>query len=149
MLNLRDYDRMPTIGSAMTHFPRFVRSDAPVTEVEELMTSLKIRHVPVQAGGEVVGIVSERDLHRLVNPSLPRLDKMRIRAKDIMQRDVYLVEVGTPMAEVLHEMAERRLGSAVVLKNGRLAGIFSTIDVCRVLAHVLEERFPTGDGDAA
>ena len=67
-----------------------------------------------------------------------------------MQREVYTVDIGTPIAPVVATMAERRLGCAVVLKNGKLAGIFSTTDACDILAHVLEERFPGGDsGNAA
>lgn len=148
MIDLRDYDHMPPIGAAMTPFPSSVRSDAPVTEVENLMTRHRIRHIPVQSDGRIVGIVSERDLHRLVNPSLPRVDKQRIRVRDVMQHDVYVVEIGTPLATVLREMAERRLGSAVVTRNGKLVGIFSTVDACRILARDLEDRF-LGDDDAA
>jgi CBS domain-containing protein len=148
VIDLRDYDRMPPVGAAMTPFPSSVRSDAPVTEVEELMASHRIRHVPVQADGQIVGIVSERDLRRLINPALPAADKQRIRVRDVMQRDVYVVEIGTPLATVLGEMAERRLGSAVVTRNGKLVGIFSTVDACRILARELEERFLGGD-DAA
>jgi acetoin utilization protein AcuB len=148
VIDLRDYDRMPPVGAAMTPFPSSVHSDAPVTEVEALMASHRIRHVPVQVEGRIVGIVSERDLHRLINPALPRVDKQRIRVRDVMQRDVYVVEIATPLATVLGEMAERRLGSAVVTRNGKLVGIFSTVDACRILARELEERFLGGD-DAA
>jgi len=148
-VNLRDYDRMPTIGAAMTPFPRSVSSDEPITELEQLMRGLEIRHLPVQEEGTIVGIVSARDLDRLVNPSLPVVDRKRIRARDVMTRNVYCVEIGTPLFDALQVMAERRIGSAVVLKHGRLVGIFSTTDACRILAHVLEERFPPGGDEAA
>ena len=148
-MNLRDYDRMPTIGAAMTPFPRFVTGDTPISEVEELMASLGIRHVPVQEEGRVVGVVSKPEVGRLVGPSSTSADKQTILARDAMTHDPYVTEIGTPLAQVLHEMARRQLGSAVVLKHGKLAGIFSTTDACAVLAHVLDERFPPGDPDDA
>ena len=147
-MDLRDYEKMPVVGVAMTPFPHHVVAETPVIEVEELMAAHSIRHVPVLKEGKVVGIISERDLHRLVNPSLPTVNKRRIRARDIMVRDVYVVETTAPLADVLSQMAERRIGSTVVLRHGKLVGIFSVTDACRVLAHELETRFPQGP-DAA
>lgn len=148
-MDLRDFDKMPTVGVAMTPFPHSVLVDAPITEVEELMATHAIRHVPVQKEGSVVGIISQRDIQRLVNPSLPPVDKRRIRAREVMVSDVYVVETGTPLAEVVATMAERRIGSALVLRHGKLAGIFSVTDACRILAHELETRFPSGPDTAA
>lgn len=148
-MDLRDYDRMPMVGMAMTPFPHFVAPETPVTELERLIREHAIRHIPVQDKGRVVGIVSERDLRRLVNPSLPRVDKGRIKARDVMVSRVYVVETSTPLAQVLAEMAERRIGSTVVVRNGKLAGIFSVTDACRILARELVARFPKGPNDAA
>ena len=52
-------------------------------------------------------------------------------------------------ARAQRRMVEHRLGSCVVRRHGKLAGIFSTVDACRVLAEVLAERFPRGPSDAA
>ena len=148
-MDLRDYDRVPPVAAAMTPFPHYVLAETPVDEIEALMDQHAIRHVPVQQGREVVGMVSRRDLQRLVNPSLPAVDRRRIRARDIMVRDPFVVDFATPLDEVLQEMAERRIGSTVVVHNGRLAGIFSVTDACRVLAQVLEARFRPGPDEAA
>jgi CBS domain-containing protein len=50
----------------------------------------------------------------------------------------------TPLDEVTSEMATRHVGSAVVLRHGKLAGIFSTVDACRLLAEFLRDRFSEG-----
>jgi acetoin utilization protein AcuB len=147
-VDLRDYEKMPAVGAAMTPFPHFVRADTPITEVEQLMQAHQIRHIPVIDESKVVGIISERDLHRLVNPSLPAVNKKHIRARNVMVAHPYVVETKTPLAQVLAEMADRRIGSAVVVKGGKLAGIFSVTDACRILAHELRTRFPS-DNDAA
>lgn len=147
-MDLRDYRHMPPVSAAMTPFPYHVRVDDPVSEVERLMKQHGIRHVPVQDGGRVIGIISERDLEHLVNPALPARDRERIRARDVLVPDPYLVEMGAPLDEVVAEMARRQIGSAIVVRHQRLAGILSVADVCRVLSEILRQRFPRGD-DAA
>ena len=147
-MDLSDYRHMPPVSAAMTPFPYHVQAGAPISEVERLMQQHGIRHVPVQDGGRVVGIISERDLHQLVNPALPPRDHQRIRARDILIPDPYVVEMTAPLDEVLAEMSRRQIGSAIVVRHARLAGILSSTDVCRVLAEILRHRFSGGD-DAA
>lgn len=149
-MELRRYTHAPQVGTAMTPFPHFVKSADSVEDVEQLIREHGIRHVPVQDDGKVVGIISERDLRRLVNPSLPAVNKARIRARAVMLADPYVVEVDAPLASVVSEMADRHIGSAIVVKHGKLAGILSVTDVCRVLAEILNDLFPAGnDNDAA
>ena len=147
-MDLRDYRNMPPVSAAMTPFPYHVQADDPISEVERLMEQHRIRHVPVQEDGRVVGIISEGDLHHLVNPALPRRDHQRIRARDILVREPYVVELTAPLDEVVAEMARRQIGSAIVVRHERLAGILSYTDICRVLAEILRHRF-SGSDDAA
>jgi acetoin utilization protein AcuB len=92
-----------------------------------------IRHIPVQQEGRVVGIVSQRDLYHVVDRLLPNTDKTRIRARDIMVDEPYIVAFDTPLNEVAFEMAQRRIGSAIILRHEKLAGILSATDICRDL----------------
>ncbi|MEN8159379.1 MAG: CBS domain-containing protein [Myxococcota bacterium] len=148
-MRLAEFDRMPPVGVAMTPFPYAVGPDASVLEVEQLMEEHGIRHVPVQEDGHVLGIVSERDLHHLVHSALPKGDKRRLRVRHLLLSDVYSVEMSTPLAEVATEMARRHIGSAIVLRQGRLAGVFSAVDACRLLAEFLEDRFHPGEPEGA
>ncbi|MGH7288228.1 MAG: CBS domain-containing protein [Myxococcota bacterium] len=143
-MRLADYERMPSVGVAMTPFPYAVGPDASVREVEQLMDTHRIRHIPVQDDGRVLGIVSERDLHHLVHAALPEADKSRVRVRHLLLPDPYVVEMSAPLDEVAAEMAARHLGSAIVLRHGRLAGVFTAVDACRLLAEFLRDRFETG-----
>jgi len=143
-MHLADYERMPTVGAAMTPFPYSVGPDASVLEVERLMQAHRMRHVPVQDDGRVLGIVSERELHQLVHAALPDTDRSHLRIRHLLRHDPYVTEMATPLDEVAQEMAERHLGSAVVLRHGKLAGIFTTVDACLLLAEFLRDRFPEG-----
>jgi len=143
-MHLGDYEHMPSVGAVMTPFPHAVGPDATVLEVEHMMQAHRIRHVPVQEEGHVLGVVSERDLHQLVHTALPESDKARLRIRHLLRQPPYAVEMNTPLDEVLLEMAERQIGSAAVLRHGKLAGIFSTVDACRLLGEILRDRFRDG-----
>jgi len=149
-MNLHDYHKMPPVGAAMTPFPYSVHPDEPVAGVRRLMVEHGIRHIPVQEGGRVTGIISEHDLNPLERPALQAAKADELCARDLLNHEPYVVDFGTPLAEVVAEMAGRRIGSAIVVRHGKLAGILSVVDVCRVLAEILEDRFPAaGGGDAA
>jgi CBS domain-containing protein len=143
-MHLAQYERMPSVGAAMTPFPYSVGPDASVLDVENLMSSHRIRHVPVQQDGRVLGVVSERELRHLVHAALPEADKARLRIRTLLRQEPYVVEMTTPLDEVASEMAQRHVGSAVVVRHGKLAGIFSTVDACRLLAEFLRDRFAEG-----
>ncbi len=146
---MNKYKKMPSIGSVMTPFPYFVDADSSVAEIEGLMAEHKIRHVPVQQKGEVVGIVSERDLHHLVARSMPQSQKATMRARDVMVDEPYIVGFDTPLNQVVAEMEKRHIGSTLVLHHDKLAGILSVTDVCRILAEVLDAEFEPPEGDDA
>jgi acetoin utilization protein AcuB len=139
-MRLADYDHMPSVAALMTPFPYSVRPDDPVSLALGLIREHAIRHVPVREGDRVVGVVSERDLRGCDGDA---------RVRDVPVSIPYTVDLGTPLADVLREMAARGIGSAVVVRAEKLAGIVTATDVCRALAAVLESRFGPRGGHAA
>jgi acetoin utilization protein AcuB len=115
--------------------------------VERLMDEHQIRHIPVQQDGRVVGIISERDIYRLLERFLPEAQKEQIRARDIMIADPYVVSFEAPLNEIALEMAKRHIGSVIVLHHERLAGILSATDICRILAEIFEAEFSASTAD--
>jgi acetoin utilization protein AcuB len=144
---MKKYKKIPQVGSVMTPFPYFVNSDDTIAEVEQLMDEHHIRHIPVQQDGRVVGIISERDIYRLLEQFLPRGQKEQIRARDIMIAEPYVVSFDVPLNEVALEMARRHIGSVIVLHHEKLAGIVSATDICRILAEIFEAEFSAGTVD--
>jgi acetoin utilization protein AcuB len=151
MAALKRRKRMPIVGAVMTSFPYFVEGKETAAQMERMMDAHGIRHLPVQENGSVVGIVSERDLHHQVKRDAPDAEKIKVLARQIMVPDPYIVPFRTPLNEVVSEMSRRRIGSVLVERNGKLAGILSAMDVCRVFGEYLEAAFPTGrrGGDTA
>ena len=141
---LKKRRKMPVVGAVMTSFPYFVDANDNANEMESMMDEHSIRHLPVQEDGKIVGIVSERDLHHRIKRDAPSAEKDTILARHVMVSDPYVVSFRAPLSEVVFEMARRRIGSVIVQRQGKLAGILSAIDVCRILGEYLESTFPTG-----
>jgi len=146
---VKQLKKMPSVGAVMTSFPYSVDIEERVARIETMMDEHGIRHLPVQQNGKVVGVVSQRDLHHRIDRGAAAGDRDRLSARDVMVSDPYVVSFSTPLNEVMAQMALRHIGSAIVVRRGKLAGILSAVDVCRIFAEYLEALFPTGGGNAA
>ncbi len=133
-MSLTHLKRMPTVRVAMTPFPYSIDIDAPAEEAWEAMLEHEIRHLPVTSGGQLEGLISERDLRLVLRPGVER---EQVKVRDACHGKLYCIPDDTPLDEVLTVMAERHIGSAVVHRGGHLAGILTVTDVCRHLAEVL------------
>lgn len=142
-------DKIPAVKAVMTPFPYHVGVDDPLEEARRLMDEHGIRHLPVERGERLVGLISERDL-RLVESSAPNAAaRGHLKVGDACIFEPYAVDLETPLDVVAAEMARRHIGSAIVLRHGKLAGIFTVTDACRALSSVLRAIFPRGGNDAA
>jgi acetoin utilization protein AcuB len=129
----------PAIQKYMTTDPASIESTAKVREAQDLMSKLQIRHLPVTKDGVVVGIISDRDLKLVAAFSKVDIDQLVVA--DACHDDPYTVSPDALIHEVAAEMAQKHYGSAIVVQNGRLVGIFTAVDACRTLAEILEQRF--------
>jgi len=129
-------NRIPlTVGEYMTGSPITVGPRVTMAEARQLMRDHGVRHLPVMQAGLLSGIVSARDL-ALVE-SLPDVDPKNVAVEEAMSEDVYAIALDTPLRIVTAEMAERKLGSAVVVQDGKVVGVFTVTDACRALTLML------------
>lgn len=141
-------ERRPTIKSVMTPFPHSVDIDAPVARAQEIMRSHDMLHVPVEESGQLVGVATHLDIERRVGCAWRGAESIRVR--DVYVSNPYVVDLNTPLDRVLYEMAERQVDAALVVRKGKLVGVFTVVDACRLLARVVRARFaPSGGDDAA
>ena len=142
--------RIPQIKSVMTTFPFSVDAEASVSEALEFMQDHKIRHLPVTDDDKVVGLVSDRDIKLMLGPDFAYPDADELKVKDAMVPEPYSVEFDARLDTVLGHMAEQHIGSVVVMRHGRLVGMFTTSDACQAFAEFLRDQFRrSGGGDAA
>jgi CBS domain-containing protein len=120
-----------TIESVMTPQPFTIGRDQTLATAHTMMQSHHIRHLPVLERGELVGVLSQRDLYFVENIS--GVDVSKDHVDDAMSTDCYVVAPQASVREVAATMAERKLGSAVIVEAGRVIGIFTATDALRVL----------------
>lgn len=131
----------PKVKSVMTAFPYSVPLDAPIGAARKLMLDHQVHHLPVTKDGALVGIITDRDIKLLLGPELGSPDPKELTVEDGYVSDCFAVDLETPLVEVLEGMIERHLGAAVVTTHGRLAGIFTAVDACRVLHKHLKDTY--------
>ena len=118
--------------------------DDSLSTVEDIMTLGGVRHMPVVRGGQLVGVVSERDLLRASLSNLTEFGNEQRRAF------LQVVEIGRVMSsppKVIDSeasvkaaallMAECKIGCLPVVDSGKLVGMVTETDVLRYFAGVL------------
>ncbi len=135
--------KLPSIATLMTPFPFSVDVHEPASAAAAAMRRHEIRHLPVTDGETLVGVVSERDLGGgdEAEPDPP--------VSDLCVREALIVELTEPVDQVLMAMAEGHFDSALVVKRGKLAGIFTTTDACRLFSEFLRKQVRLDGGNDA
>lgn len=129
---------IPTIQKFMSTAPHSIGREQTLAQAHTMLRTNHIRHLPVLEGGRLVGMLTERDL-ALVE-TLKDVDPKKVTVEDAMSTEVYTVSPDARVDEVVGEMAEKKYGSAVVMQNHKVVGIFTTVDACRTLAELLATR---------
>ncbi|WP_437719467.1 CBS domain-containing protein [Sorangium sp. So ce448] len=139
---------MPKICAAelMTENPRTVRVSDPIGEAVDVLQTMDFRHVPVvNEQGELVGMLSDRDLRALQLPYSEdtavvdrALRKARGPVSTIMSGNVVSASPDADVTELMELMLDNKIGALPVVDGeGALVGIVSYVDVFRGL---LEEE---------
>lgn len=118
--------RRTTIRHVMTPVPYTIGSDQRLSKAHAMMRAHELRHLPVLRGGQLVGVLSQRDLYFL--ESLAGVDVEIDTVTDAMSADVYCVDPDEDLRDVAGLMALKRYGCAVVLERGHVVGIFTVTD---------------------
>ncbi|MBS1984209.1 MAG: CBS domain-containing protein [Bdellovibrionales bacterium] len=129
---------IPSIQKYMTTLPHSIGAEQKVDAAEKMMQEHRIRHLPVLKSGRLVGLLSDRDVKFVRGFASAHIETSTVA--DIAREDVYTVSPSTPLSEVVEAMISKKLGSAVVMDNGKLVGIFTDIDAMKALDHLLHTR---------
>ena len=122
-MRVRDYMTSPAIT---------VDERESVARAHSMMRDRGIRHLPVTRDGQLVGVVSERDIFLLL--SLHGLNAENEPVEEAMTEVPFTVHPDDPLALTARAMARGKFGSAVVVDDGHIVGILSVVDVLSGLA---------------
>ena len=129
---------VPTIQKYMTMIPHTIGADQTLAKAEKMMNEFHIRHLPVLQDGELVGILSDRDI-KLVE-SFKDVDPEKVKVDEAYTPDPYITSPSANLEEVCAEMATHRYGCVLVCDNKKLVGIFTWVDALKALDKLLSTR---------
>ena len=108
---------------------------------KEIMDQRRLRHFPVVEHGNVVGVVSQRDLFRASLASMLGYEERTKKAfldnlsiKGIMSDPPITVTADTGISEAARLMVEKKVGCLPVVDGKRLIGLVTETDFLKVLA---------------
>lgn len=129
---------IPQISKFMTTTPHSIRLDNTLDNAMEMMEKYNFRHLPVLDGGKLHGILTDRDIKNIL--SFEGADPKELLVSDAHTEEAFSVSPASHLDEVCAEMAERKIGSALVLDNNKLVGIFTWIDALKAMNELLHGR---------
>lgn len=125
----------------------------PKTTLPEALALVRhrgIRHLPVVEDGELVGIVSDRDLKRAMASPATSLEAHeltyllnRLSIAEIMTRSVITIAPMFPVEEAARLMVKEKISALPVTDGGRLVGIVTETDVLELFTKAMGADLPS------
>ena len=134
-----------TVRDVMTPHVYSVKGDSTLGEVARMMVERDIRAVPVvDDGGGLVGIVTHRELLRLLVPEFQQraksgehrrsgADPQLVLVRDAMSRSVLCLSDEQPLADVANLMNSKDVDRFPVVREGVVVGFLTRADLIRRL----------------
>ena len=132
---------MLDVSEIMTRNPEHIESSEPVQEAVNRLFELDVRHLPVVDGnGELVGVLSDRDLLEFSQPYemqaanvAPSSEREATPVSDLMSGDVIWAHPEDDVTEIIDLMIDQKIGAIPIVDpiEGNLVGILSYVDILR------------------
>jgi len=113
--------------------------DATCREAYRRFKEAGIRRAPVLMGDRLVGIVSERDLLRVLPGTLGQVstpageEGLQIPVETVMAREVHTVNPNDHLEVAVQLMLKYKIGGIPVVEAGRLRGIITESDIFKAV----------------
>lgn len=137
----------------MKKHPHTIKARDTIEHARQVMEEHRINQLPVVHGGELVGIVTDRDL-RDAYPSV-LADPMRKASPDphdvlvesVMTTNVITMNPGDGVVAAASLMRRERVGALPIIEGKRLVGILTRSDLLEALIAVgsLVDAKPNGE----
>jgi len=126
------------VREIMMGSPVTLKPDDTLDLANDVISLGRIRHIPVVDGSRLVGIVTERDLIGAAAAQIFGLKQKNKSAllksvliKEVMKKRVITAAPDTPIKDVAHLMAEKKIGCLPVVSEGMVVGLVTTTDILR------------------
>ncbi len=135
------------VGERMSRPVIALAQDTPIHEALALFKKEHIRRAPVLKNGQLVGIVSDKDL---LNASPSPISSLsiwemnyllsKITVQEVMTRKVETVQVDTAIEEAARIMADKKIGGLPVVDGHKVVGIITETDLFKIFLELMGAR---------
>ena len=124
---------MLRVRDAMTREVVTLGPEASVAEAVTICQGEGIRHLPIVEAGQLVGLVSDRDLRSAgANQSVEE-----VRLRDVMARDLETAHPLDTLDHASRRLHDNKIGCLPVLNEEGLVGIITSSDMLQVLTELI------------
>ncbi len=85
----------------------------------------------------LVGIITDRDIGHIL--AIKGLDPQHTSIESVCTPNPYVCDPDSPLSQVVWDMSQKKIGAALVMRDGQLLGIFTVVDALEVLLVMLNE----------
>jgi CBS domain-containing protein len=118
-----------TVGELIRREPLWVTPDTSIRHAAETMRDERVSSLLVMADGELVGIMTDRDLRNRVVAEGRDIDRP---VREIMTADPISAPVESMAFELLLSMVAKNIHHLPVTEGGRVVGLVSSTDLIRL-----------------
>ncbi|MGY3867317.1 CBS domain-containing protein [Aeromonas bivalvium] len=126
------------VATIMTTRVVTVEMDDRLSLIRDIFNQARFRHLMVMEEGELLGIISDRDLLRALSPYLDSAaeqardtETLNRRAHQIMTRQPIMVSPHQTLAYAARLMLDKKVSCLPVLDRGTLVGVLSWKDLLK------------------
>ncbi len=122
--------------------------DASIAEAARVMTNAGIGALAVvNEYGQLIGIITERDL--ITRVMVHGVDPENVKVRDVMTRDVEVVELNAPTLTALEKMTRRNCRHLPVMDGDQVVSMLSVKDLLRAELKYREQMMSQAIGELA
>ncbi len=118
-----------------------VEMDSSLKVVKEIFDNVSFHHLPVVNGEKLVGVISDRDLHKALNPNIGTVTEtlrdtavLNKKAHQIMTREPVTLPLDADIADAIDIFNEQTISCIPVVNDKfKPVGILSWRDILRNL----------------
>lgn len=135
------------VKEIMRSSPVTLKTSDTLDLANDVISLGRIRHIPIVDGGELVGLISARDLlgtagnriFGLKQKSKSALLKS-VSIRDVMKKRLVTVQPDTPIERAAYLMAAKKVGCLPVVSDGALVGLVTSTDLLRCMGEIEVSR---------
>jgi CBS domain-containing protein len=125
------------IIKVMTPFPYTIDMSGSLDQAKRMLAEHDITHLPVVSGDDLYGITTRHDVDLALSVARKSAAPDALKVGDVCTTHPYIVEPSESVLSVISQMLKKQITTALVVKHGRLVGIFTSTNAFKLLIHFL------------